>query len=212
MYALGEMPTTEDGAVAEETTDDVDNLLRLLSRTDRLERFPRTGWLASGVQDPESVAAHSWEVAIVALWLADHVDEAVDAERVLRIAVLHDIGEAMLTDLPRPVKELVGPERVEEAEGAAVEAVLDGLGEDWSGAVEEYRARSTPEARLVKAADRIQMMAKSVSYDAQGRGDVSRFWSSRDAFDDFGFDLVGEIFDELRRRWEAGEWFEFGFD
>lgn len=199
-------------AVTDDESDDIEGLLRLLSRADRLERLPRTGWLASGVQQPESVAAHSWEVTLVAAWLADHVERQVDVERVLRTAVLHDIGEAMLTDLPRPVKELVGREAVDDAEGEAVEAILGGLGQGWSDAVEGYRSQSTPEARLVKAADRIQMMAKSLSYDAQGRGDVSRFWSTRDEFDDFGFPLVGAIFERLRERWEADEWFDFGFD
>jgi putative hydrolase of HD superfamily len=197
--------------MSEELSDDVHSLLRFFSRAERLERFPRTGWLASGVQQPESVAAHSWEVTVVALWLADAVEAEVDAERVLRIALLHDIGESVLTDLPRPVKELVGSETVEEAEARATERVLEGAGEEWGRAVEAYREQASDEARLVKAADRIQMMAKALSYDAQDRGDVSRFWESRDPFDDRGFPLVGEIFEALREKWEAGEWYDQDF-
>lgn len=197
--------------MCDEESDDIESLLRLLSRTDRLERFPRTGWLASGVQQPESVAAHSWEVTVVALWLADHVEAEVDTERVLRIALLHDIGEAMLTDLPRPVKRLVGAGVVEEAEAEAADEILGDGGNRWPEAVEAYREQSTDEARLVKAADRIQMMAKALSYDAQDRGDVSRFWESRESFDDRGFPLVGEIFEALRERWEAGEWYDQDF-
>lgn len=189
-----------------------DELLRMLSRAERLERMPRTGWLVAGVQQPESVAAHSWEVALVALWLADNVDQAVDPERVLRIALLHDIGEALLTDLPRPVKHLVGYEAVDRAESEAVETILGALGEGWTDPAEAYRRQEEPEARLVKAADRIQMMAKSLAYDSRQAGDVERFWTSRDGFDDYGFPLVGEVFDRLRDHWEAGDWYANDLD
>ncbi|MFB6350175.1 MAG: HD family hydrolase, partial [Bradymonadaceae bacterium] len=146
-----------------DTDDRADELLRFLTRAGRLEALPRTGWLVAGVDRPESVAAHTYEVALVALWLADRVEADVDAERVLRIALLHDVGEALLTDLPKPVKEFVGADDVEEAEAEACREILEPLGLDWEAAPESYRDQDSPEARIIKAADRLQMLAKSLT-------------------------------------------------
>ncbi len=191
--------------------DRADELLQLLSRLERLETFPRTGWLTGGVQNPESISAHLYEVAVVTLWLADAVEADIETERALRLALLHDVGEAMLTDLPRPVKHFIGAEAVDEAETEAADTVLGDLGEGWFDAVEEYERLDSPEARLVKAADRIQMLAKSLQYDSQDRGDVDRFWEVDENFRDFGFPLVSDIMDRLREHFERGSWYPNDF-
>ena len=199
-----------------EQTDDLegfaDELLRLVARSERLESFPRSGWILCGVQGPESVSAHIFEVALIAMWLADHIDEPVDSERVLRIALLHDIGEALVTDLPWPVKKFLGAEPVEAGEARAVDAVLADAPDSWGGAVQEYRKADTLEARLVKAADRIQMLAKSLQYRSQQRGDVRRFWSVERNFEDYGIPLVRAVFDRLREHWEHEDWYPARYD
>lgn len=202
---------TTDECPTNDADEPADELLELLSRIGRLEDFPRTGWLTGGVQNPESVSAHLYEVAVVTLWLADRVEPDVDTERALRIALLHDVGEAMLTDLPRPVKHFIGDGAVDEAEAAAAETVLGDLGDGWLDAVESYEALDSPEARIVKAADRIQMLAKSLQYDSQDRGDVDRFWEVEENFRDFGFPLVAEIMERLRDHFETGDWYPNDF-
>src|SRR5690606_27989554 len=130
-------------------------------RLQRLEALPRTGWIPSGVPRPESIAAHIYEVTLIALWLGDSMDEPVNTERVLRIALLHDVGEALTTDIPRPVKELLGRPRADETERDAANVILKGAPPPFAGLVEEYQAGASLEARLVKAADRIQMLARA---------------------------------------------------
>lgn len=191
--------------------DDVDSLLRLISRTQRLENFPRTGWLAAGIKQPESVAAHSWEVAIVALWLAERTDEPIDRGKLLTTALLHDVGEAMLTDLPKPVKMLLGDDEVARAESEAAATVLESAPDAWQEAVEAYKERSTPEARLVKAADQIQMLAKALQYDRQQRGDVARFFEGRQPAD-CDVEAARPVLKRLHELWESGEWFAADFD
>ena len=196
-------------------TDDqtkADELLRFLTRAGRLESLPRTGWLVAGVDRPESVAAHTYEVALVALWLADNVEAEVDAEQVMRIALLHDVGEALLTDLPKPVKDFVGAEEVEGAEAEACREILEPLGLGWESAPEAYRDQETPEARIVKAADRLQMLAKSLTYHAQQKGDVRRFWEGAEVPGTDEFPLVEALFERLREHWESGEWYASDLD
>lgn len=190
--------------------DHVDALLRFVSRVQRLEALPRTGWVVSGVPDPESVAAHTYEVALVALWIAESIPDAVDTERVLRIALLHDVGEALMTDLPRPVKEFVGRERIAEAESTAIARVLADTPTPWTRHAKEYREAATLEARIVKAADSVQMLARALLYQSRGTGDLRRFWSR--PYEDYGIDLVRELIDDLRRRRDDGDWFPADLD
>lgn len=152
----------------------VDDLLTLIHSAERLEALPRTGWITCGVPSPESIAAHSYNVTLVALWIADHMDKQVNTEKLLRMALLHDFGESLLTDIPSPVKHLIGMTRVREAEHRAAHTLLRHAPPRWA---EDYDAHSDPttlEGRILKAADTIQMLAKSLQYHQQHRGDVSR--------------------------------------
>jgi putative hydrolase of HD superfamily len=191
------------------TPSPADALLRLVSRLERLEALPRTGWIVCGVQHPESIAAHLYMVSVISLWLADRIDEPVDTARMLRIALAHDAGEAMVTDLPAPVKNALGREATARAERDAVDALFADSDDDWTDAFHDYERRSSLEARLVKAADRIQMLAKALQYHHQRRGDVRRF------FDDpphSEIPLVDTIFDELHRRFHDDDWFPADLD
>ena len=196
----------------EEKPAPIDQLLRLVARAERLEAFPRTGWQVCGVDRPESIASHSYVVALIALWLSDHVDSKVDTERVLRIALVHDLAEAMLTDLPRPVKQLLGKDCWRAAEDRATQRLFSHGLSHWEEAHEEYRTAQTIEARLVKAADRIQMLAKALQYNAEHRGRVERFFADRKAYDHYGIALVEEIFDRLFQWYEEDYWFPADFD
>ncbi|MGM0555674.1 MAG: HD domain-containing protein [Myxococcota bacterium] len=194
------------------TSDLPDQLIRLVSRAERLESFPRSGWIACGVDTPESVAAHVHGVAIIAMWLGENVDDDVDMLRLLRIALLHDIGEAMMTDLPWPVKRFVDPDAVAQGEARAADIVLEDTPDSWRDAVRAYGELDGIEARIVKAADRIQMLCKSLQYRSQNRGDVERFWEVERNFKDYDIPLVRRVLDRLVEMHDGGEWFENGFD
>ena len=61
-----------------------------------LKQLPRTGWVRSNVENPESVAAHSWGMAILALRLAP---KDVDLTKVLSMCLVHDLPEVKVGDL-----------------------------------------------------------------------------------------------------------------
>ena len=119
-----------------------DQLISLLLETTTLKRLPRTGWLLRGVPDAESIADHSFGTAFVVLALADVLNASgtlpapLDAGKALTIAVLHDLPEARLTDLPGPTKHLIPAEVKSQAEaiviggahcGAAVRGTIPGV-------------------------------------------------------------------------------------
>ena len=184
--------------------------LRLLSRIQRLEALPRTGWIVSGVARPESISAHIYEVAVLSLFIADHVDEPVDVERVLRIALLHDVGEAITTDIPTPTKRLIGRDVVRRAEEQAARVVCSGAPEQWPDAIREYNDAESLESRIVKAADTVQMLARALAYQSTGQGDVRRFF--RPDRSDYGLPIVRDMIDELATRFAADDWFVADLD
>lgn len=174
----------------------VDCLLAL----DALADLPRTGFVLRGVAAPESLAAHSFGVALTTMLLVDALrDEgvAIDGERALRMALVHDAPEAATGDVPMPVKTPDLDAALKAAEAALAARLLPGpLVTAWR----EAESGETLEARVVKAADKIQMMAKVLAYERQGRGDLSDFWANEANFRDRGVPLAAAVFAVIRER------------
>ena len=71
--------------------------IELMHLAERLKDTPRHSWTSQGRR--ESVAEHSWRLALMAVFLKDDFPEA-DWEKVLTMAVLHDMGECFTGDIP----------------------------------------------------------------------------------------------------------------
>ena len=128
-------------------------LIDFLRVMERLKDAPRHCWTTGGRR--ESVAEHSWRVALMAMLVADEFPEA-DIDRVIRMCLVHDIGEAITGDIPTFVK--TDADRA--VEGREVEALIGGLPEPWPGTLgalfAEMEAQQTLEAKLCKALDRME--------------------------------------------------------
>jgi len=132
---------------------DARKLTDFLRVMERLKDAPRHCWTTGGRR--ESVAEHSWRVALMAMLMADEFPE-LDIDRVIRMCLVHDIGEAITGDIPTFVK--TDADRV--VEGREVDALIGGLPEPWprwlGDLFDEMEALQTPEAKLYKALDRME--------------------------------------------------------
>jgi putative hydrolases of HD superfamily len=172
-------------------------MLSVLLELQRLKRLDRTGWVLRGLPPgAESVAAHSYGVALAAMMLADECAARgveVDAARVLRLALLHDLQETRTGDMPRTVADYYGAETRRAAERAAFDDVMRGAGAAhaarYSELHEDYEARASLEARLVKAADVIDLLAQALYFERAGARGLGEFWEGALARD---FGLEGE--------------------
>ena len=131
----------------------------------------------------ESVAAHSYGVALTAMLLADECAARgveVDVGRVLRIALLHDLQETRTGDMPRTVADYYGKEARRAAERAAFDDIMRGVGAAHAARYaelhEDYESRASLEARLVKAADVIDLLAQALAFERAGSRGLEEFW------------------------------------
>ena len=172
-------------------------LAGMLTAVGGLKRTPRTGWLDRGVSvsTVESVADHAFRVALLAWAVArlpggDTAAEPIDPDRVLLIALAHDLPEAIAgdptpyrtEDIPahddpgarrafldqRQERDAVRSAAKRSAESAAIGHLLAGLpvaiGDALRDAWQEYEEQRTPAARLVKQADRLETYLQSREY------------------------------------------------
>ena len=146
----------------------------------QLKHLFRQGWLRAGLprQQCESVAEHSLGVAFLTLLLADEYVPGVNANRAVRMALLHDLGEARVGDLT-PHDGVASSDK-HQRERDAVREILSGLprSADYLALWEDYEAGASAEARLVKQADRLEMALQATVYRAQAGLSVEDFFNS----------------------------------
>jgi putative hydrolase of HD superfamily len=199
-------------------------LLTLYSQVAALKLLPRAGWLQRGVVVAESVAEHTFGVAVLALLIGDPVGTAahdlddagakgaggspgsrIERGKLLAIALLHDLAEALLGDLPASARRLIGADAKRAAERRAIEelfATLPNHGE-FLALWDEYVAGSSVEARLVKELDRVEMLAQALAYERAGSRALAEFWDGADQGWSDEFPLVRALGAELTAQHKA---------
>ena len=87
-----------------------------------------------------------------------------------QIALVHDLAESILTDLPKRSTDLIGKAVKHKAERNAVEQVTQNLpgAEATIRFWQDYDNATTPEARLVKDADKLEMVFQAHCYEKRG--------------------------------------------
>jgi putative hydrolase of HD superfamily len=169
-------------------------ILSTLIELQRLKRLDRTGWTLRGLPNgTESVASHSFGVSVTAMLLADKLTArgiAVNIEKVLRIALLHDWAEVRVGDMPRTATLYFGSDARKQAETAAFADVVDG--EDlYTNLYADYERRESLEARLVKAADVLDLLIQVLALERAGARGLDEFWEVAER-PDFNLDGVAE--------------------
>ena len=132
---------------------DVRQFLNTMALAERLKDTTRHSWTSGGRH--ESVAEHSWRLALMAFFLRDEFPQA-DMDKVMRMCLIHDLGEAFTGDIPTFDKTKAN----EEAEAQLLTKWVDSLPEPYRGEMaalyREMEARETLEARIYKALDKLE--------------------------------------------------------
>jgi putative hydrolase of HD superfamily len=156
-----------------------DDLARFFYEAGHLKLVKRAGWWVAGVRDPESVAEHTYRVAIIAYVLA--ALEGADPARLALAALFHDLPETRTTDLHRMAGRYFGKEAKAAAEGAARADQLARLPETAAAPLAALFAptgRAPEEIRLLKDADALEMLFQALEYRAAGHSGVQEWIDS----------------------------------
>ncbi|MCA9972083.1 MAG: HD domain-containing protein [Anaerolineales bacterium] len=160
-------------------------LIDLLLHGNQLKRTARTGWVQRGVVNAENVAAHSFGVVYTTLVLAQLLDDPVDLGQALALAALHDLPEALTTDIPTPAWRYLPAGIKQEVERQAMRDMLD----DTAPAAallalwDTLNGPATAETHLVHDADKLEMYLQAYQYEKQtGNRALAEFWTTPHRF------------------------------
>ncbi|MEX2348113.1 MAG: HD domain-containing protein [Nitrosopumilaceae archaeon] len=133
-----------------------------------LKKIPRKGWKEKiGLQSPESVADHSYNTAVMAMVLSDLKE--LDTEKILRMALLHDIAESVTGDF---MPEEISKKDKRELENRTIIDILSKLpsklADSYTKIWNEYQDESSKEAVLVHEIDRLEMALQACKYRDEG--------------------------------------------
>lgn len=168
-----------------------------LHKIEKLKCNTRHSWTSSGRQ--ESVAEHSWRLAVMAMLCADEYP-GLDINKVIKMCLIHDFGEAITGDIPAFLKTAQN----EQDEDIAVAELLSVLPADVNTELQslfdEMNIRETPEAKLFKSLDNLEALV------SHNEADIST-WLSREYEENLTYgqencewsEWVKELKEEIRK-------------
>lgn len=145
-----------------------------------LKQLYRQGWLQHGIETKycESVAEHSFGVALLALLLVDTYSLNLDKTKVMQMALIHDLGEVYAGDFTPSDK--IDKQEKYQLERNSLTQILDKLPNCsyWIDLWEEYEQGKSPEARFVRQIDQLEMVLQASVYEHQELANLSEFFTS----------------------------------
>ena len=136
-----------------------------------LKSLPRSGWLRKGIDPVESVAAHSWGLALLCMEFAPRVEPPLNVKKTLQLALAHDLPEVIVGDIT-PHDGISVQEKHCREQAAAQSILTPQTYTLWR----EYDQNSSREAKFVHCMDKIDMALQATMYETQA--DTSEFIQS----------------------------------
>ena len=130
-------------------------LLEALSVAERLKDTTRHCYTRKGRH--ESVAEHSWMMTLIAFFMKDKFPE-VDMDKVIKMCIIHDLGEAFTGDIPTFEKTESNEATEEELLYSWVKSLPENYAKDMLNLYDEMAKRETAEAKVYKAIDSLEAL------------------------------------------------------
>lgn len=178
-------------------------MLELAEVIGKLKKLKRTGWLRHKIINSESVAEHSYRVALLTMFFAPKA--GVDLEKAVKMALIHDLGEAEIGDIVTVVgvKRLANLAEKLEKEREAMKKILSltDSKDEYLSLFDEFEENQTKEAQLVKQLDGLEMAIQAYEYETEHDINLEEFFHivHAEVTDDYLKSLLHDI-EELRKK------------
>ncbi|KAK8522949.1 hypothetical protein V6N12_056641 [Hibiscus sabdariffa] len=185
-------PCSGKSATTSETDSPTASAIDFLTLCHSLKTTKRKGWINHGIKGPESIADHMYRMALMALIAGDL--PGVNRERCIKIAIVHDIAEAIVGDITPSCG--VPKEEKRRREQAALTEMCKILGggmraEEIQQLWAEYENNASLEANLVKDFDKVELILQALEYEME-HGKV---------LDEFFLSTEGKFQTEIGKSW-----------
>lgn len=157
------------------------NFVDLIKAIGKLKKTKRTGWVRMGIPNSESVAEHIMRTAALALFAGPKLD--VDTNKLIKMALVHDMGESVIGDIViERGGKIVGPkEEKYKNEKSAINDLLADLenGGELISLWEEFEEQKTEESKILKQLDRLEMVIQALDYEGETKQEnLNEFWET----------------------------------
>jgi len=144
--------------------DELDAILTFLRSVERLKTVVRSGWTSAGQQ--ESVAEHTWRLTLMAMVFYGRNSD-IDGARLLKMCLIHDLGEAVSGDIPAPAQQPDAPKSARERADLVqlISSLPASVQEEILSLWDEYEAATSVEARLAKGLDKLETILQHTQGD-----------------------------------------------
>jgi len=129
-----------------------------------LKNVPRQGWKEKlEIINPESVADHTYSTAVISMVLSDI--EGLDSEKIIRMALLHDLSESVTGDItPNNITKNEKARKENIAMKQILKNLPDKITEPYFEIWNEYQKNSSQESRLLHDIDKLEMAFQAKFY------------------------------------------------
>lgn len=151
----------------------------LIKDIGRIKKVKRSGWVREGIIDAESVADHSYRVAMMAMIFGKRLN--VDVDKLVRMILLHDLGEGVIGDKVVERGTKVDAEARDKKDAEEVETIRQVFkdipnSDTYIKLHKESSAMETREAKILKELERLEMAVQALEYEEEFGNDLSEFF------------------------------------
>lgn len=174
-------------------------IMSFIKQIEKLKTELRHSW-TSNIKRQESVAEHLWMCSMLAILLFEEMETKVNQLEVLKMVAVHDLGEALVGDIPEfKIADRQNKIELERAAFHQLTKVIDDkkVAREIVDLWEKFEKRNTPEAKLAYSIDKFEVLLQHIHADMEtwDEGDFSITpYYTESTFD---FDPFARIFKDI---------------